>query len=176
MTTPNALIQQQGAVAQQLIEQASTLWVKAAEQSDSTDGLGIDGRINLVHSLIDLWAKGYAALVKALIAGPISGTDPSTGQASVPQPSEKITVPSQQYPRKLTAFGPFERLGIVKTTIPTSCITFKPEILDENGTTFQIVLADYAFSGANYSGKVVLTRTDGLSGATPDELAVTVGL
>jgi len=176
VTSPNALIQQQGAVAQQLIEQASALWVKAAEQSDSTDGLGIDGRINLVHNLIDLWAQGYAALVKALIAGPISGPNPSTGQTSVPQPSEPITVPKQPYMRKLTPFGPFERLGIVKTTIPASCIKFKPEILEENGDTFQIVLADYAFSGANYSGKVVLTRTEGVSGATPDELAVTVGL
>lgn len=176
MTSPNTIIQQQSAAAQQLIEQASALWVTAAEQSDTPEGLGIDARINLIHSLVDLWAKGFAALVQALIAGPVYGSGSSTGQVSVPQPSEPITVPSQPYPRKLTAFGPFERLGSVKTTIPTSCITFKPEILDENGTTFRIMLGDYAFAGANYSGKVVLTRTDGLTVPPPDERAVTVGL
>jgi hypothetical protein len=176
VTSPNALIQQQGKAAQQLIEQASALWVTAAEQSDSADGLGIDARINLIHSLVDLWVKGCAAVVQALIAGPIYSPGPSTDLVSVPQPSEPITVPPQPYLRKLTAFGPFERLGSVKTTIPTSCIRFKPEILDENGTTFRIMLADYGFAGANYSGKVVLTRTDGLTVPPPDELAVTVGL
>jgi hypothetical protein len=169
MTSPNPLIEQQGAAAQQLIEQANALWVTAAEQSDTAEGLGIDARINLVHSLVDLWAKGVAALVQALIAGPIYGPGSSTDQASVPQPSEPITVPARPFPRKLTAFGPFERLGSVKTTIPTSCITFKPEILDENGTTFRIMLGNYAFAGSNYSGKVVLTRTDGLTAPPPDE-------
>lgn len=176
MTSPNAVIQQQGAAAQQLIEQASALWVEAAEKSDSPEGLGIDARINLVHSLVDLWAKGFVALVEALVAGPVVVPGPTTGQADLPQPSEPIPVPAKPYPRKLTAAGPFERLGIVKTTIPTSCIGFKPQILDAGGTHYRILLTDYDFAGANYSGKVVLTSADGSTVEPPDEQAVTVGL
>ena len=54
MNTPNEILQAHTANTQTLVAQAGALWVTAGDKSDSAEGLGIDGRINLVHSLIDL--------------------------------------------------------------------------------------------------------------------------
>ena len=57
MTTPNNPLQEQVAAAEQIIGQARALWVAAAQKSDSAEGLGADGRIQLVHGLVDLWVN-----------------------------------------------------------------------------------------------------------------------
>jgi hypothetical protein len=166
-TTP---AQTHSAVAQQLIDKAAQVWVEAGEQSDSAKGLGIDGRITLVHNLIDLWAKGGAALVQCAIKGP--PTLPGSSEASVPLPSENIEVPATTYPRQLQAKGPFVRVGLPNVTIPVSAIGFEPSFLPAGITKFQIALKDYQYIGANYTG-TVLVSTEAL---VPDEMVVTVGL
>src|SRR4051794_14128691 len=159
-------MQAQSAVAQQLIDTAAGLWVQAAEQSDTAAGLGIDGRIALVHGLIDLWTKGFANLVQLLIKGP--GQWPGMPQATEPLPSEPVEVTATSYPRQIEADGPFVRVGMPKLTIPKSCIRFQPSFLPAGITQFRLVLADYRYVGANYIGKIKLS-TQALGNIVPDE-------
>ena len=186
MTNPNTPLQQRGAavqqVTQQLMGQASCLWMEAAEQSDSAEGLGMDGRIALVQGLVDLWVKGNVALFQALLAGPRSIRDSGSSEAagrrpSAPLPSEVVVVPAQPYPRRLEAGGPFRRIGLETRTVPQSCLAFDPEVLDANATEFRIHLNDFRFVGGNYTGTVVLVgEPTAVVGSTRDEQVVTVGL
>jgi hypothetical protein len=163
-------MQTHSAVSQQLIDKAAEIWVAAGKQSDSADGLGVDGRIALVHGLVDLWMKGWATFVECAIKGP--GALPGSSQASVPLPSEMIEVSATTYPRQLHAKGPFVRVGLPKVTIPVSAIGFEPPFLPAGFTQFQIALKDYQYVGANYTGTVVLST----QALVPDEKVVTVGL
>jgi hypothetical protein len=183
MTNPNTPLQQRAAafqhVSQEFIGQVSSLWTEAADRSDTGEGLGINGRIALVHGLVDVWAKGYVALVEALLAGPLNG--PASGSAGVsstllpsaPLPSQ-VVVPAAPYARRLDAKGPFHRVGLDNRTVPRSCIAFEPDTLNAGKTEFKIFLTDFRFVGANYNGTVVLTGET--TGSPPDELVVTVGL
>ncbi len=173
MSNPATPFQAYSAVAQQLIDKASQLWVEAGEQSDSKEGLGIDGRIALVHNLIDLWMTSWATLVECVVKLP--GALPKTSQASEPLPSEFIEVKSADHVRQLEADGPFVRVGMPKVAIPASAIGFKPPFLPAGVTQFQLVLKDYRYVGANYTGKVKLT-TQAVANVAPEEKVVTVGL
>jgi hypothetical protein len=173
VTTPAAGLSQQGDVARQLIERASALWITAAEQSDGT-GLGIDARINLAHSLVDLSVKGFVALLQAAISGPNFGATATL--ATDPWPSEEITVEAQPYPRALAATD-FERIGAPGRTVPKYCIAFAPEFLPAGITTFRIILKDSSFVGSNFTGKITLTAmVTTAAAAKPEEKVVTVGL
>lgn len=171
MTTPNASLRQ-------LAGDSNKLWVAAAEQSDTLLGLGIDDRIKLGHNLVDLWVKTYIALLQAWLGGPSGGSGSS--MASEPLPSETIEVAPRNYQRQIVADGPFVRVGLPKITIPKSAIGFAPAVLPAGITQFRIVLKDYRFIGANYTGSVTLTSgtTTGLSPTdlVPDQKVVTVGL
>jgi hypothetical protein len=172
VTTPNAALRQH-------IGDASKLWVEAAEKSDTVVGLDMDERIILGHNLVDLWVKTYIALLEAFIAGP-GGFGAGSSQASEPLPSEVIEVTPRTYPRQVTIDVPFVRVGQPTVTIPRSAIAFLPEFLPAGITQFRIVLKDYRFIGANYSGRITLTSApaEGLSPAdlVPDEQVVIVGL
>ncbi len=174
MTTPTTPMQTQSAVAKQLIDKAAEIWVEAGEQSDSTEGLGIDGRITLVHGLVDLWMKSYAMLVQALIKGP--GYWPGMSQATEPLPSEIVEADdAKPYARQIEAVGPFVRVGLPNVTIPQWAIGFQPSFLPAGITQFRLVLKDYRYVGANYTGKIRLS-TQALTNIVPDEKVVTVGL
>jgi hypothetical protein len=173
VTAPTTPMQAQSAVAQELIGKAAEIWVKAGEQSDSADGLGMDGRIALVHGLIDLWAKSTAILIQILVKGP--GSFPGTPEATEPLPSEIIEVSATSYPRQIEAEGPFVRVGLPKVKIPPYCIGFQPSFLPAGITQFRLVLKDYRYVGANYTGKIKLS-TQSLANIVPDETVVTVGL
>ena len=171
MTTPTSSLQADGAVARQLIQKHAELWVEAGEQSDSAEGLGIDGRIALVHGLCDLWMKGWATFVECAIKGPVILAGPS--QPSKPLPSESIEVPeTTTYPRQLQAKAPFVRVGMPNITIPVSAIGFEPSFLPAGFAHFRIVLKDDNYVGANYTGTVLVSTQT----STPDEINVTVGL
>ena len=172
MTAPATRLSQHGDAAKQLIGRASGLLVEAADQSDGT-GLGIDARINLMHSLVDLTVKGYVSLLQIALAGPNFGTTTTT--AADPWPSEEITVDARSYPRSLAAKD-FCRVGATGSAVPKSCIAFQPDILPAGFTTFRIVLKDYSFVGSNFTGTVILTSLDPTAAAKPEEKAVTVGL
>src|SRR4051794_137166 len=164
-------MQTQSVLGQELIDKAAALWVNAGEQSDSAEGLGIDGRIALVHGLVDLWAKGWAAAIQILIKAPGSWGMP---QATEPLPSEIVDVKTATtYPRKIEAVGPFTRVGQPKVTIPPWAIGFQPSFLPAGVTRFRLVLKDYRYIGANYTGKIKLS-TQSVSNIVPDELAVVV--
>ena len=173
MTTPANRLQTHSVVGQQLIDKAATLWVEAGEQSDSAEGLGIDGQIALVHDLIALSLTGWAAAVECVIKGP--GFLTALSQATEPLPSEIIDVGQSPYPRQLQAKGPFVRVGLEKITIPVSAIGFKPPSLPAGVTQFRLVLKDYRYVGANYKGTIVVT-TQTPSTIVTDEKTVTVGL
>jgi hypothetical protein len=170
VSTPTTPLQTHSAVAQQLIDNATDLWVQAGEQSDSKQGLGIDGRIALVHGLVDLWVKGWVAIVECAIKGP--PTSPGSPPAGKPLPSDIIEVSATTYARTFEAKGPFARVGLPKTTLPVSAIGFDPPFLPAGFTQFRIVLTDYNFAGANYTGTIKLSTQS----LVPDERVVTVGL
>jgi hypothetical protein len=169
-------------VAQKLIEDAKNMWIAAAEQSDSADGLGIDGRIGLVHGLVDITVKSWVALLEAIIKGGgafFPGPGSSTG--NTPLPSETIQVPATPYARQIEADGPFVRVGMPTVTIPPTAITFDPEFLPAGLSEIRIILKDNRFIGSNFTGKIKLTSTSsaatlGLPDIVPDEKVVTVGL
>jgi len=167
VTTP---VQTHNALAQQLIGKIADRWVVAGNQSDSAEGLGIDGRIALVHDLIDLWMNGWANFVGCAIKGPL--TLSGSSQANVPLPSEPIEVAPTTYPRQLQAQGPFVRVGLPSVTVPVSVIGFDPPFLPAGFTQFQVVLEDYNYVGANYTGTILV----GTQSLVPDEMVVTVGL
>ena len=173
MSTPTTPMQTQSALGQELIDKAATLWTEAAKQSDSADGLGVDGRIALVHGLVDLWAKGWAAAIQTLIKAP--GFWPTPGPTD-PLPSEVVDVKSATtYPRQIEAVGPFTRVGLPAMTIPPWAIGFEPSFLPAGLTQFRIVLKDYRYIGANYTGTIKLS-TQSLANIAPDERVVVVGL
>lgn len=170
MTTPPTPPQPDGAATLQLIDEVCKLWVEAGEKSDSPEGLGIDGRIALLHRLCDLWVKAWAASVSWLVTTPI--VLPGSSGSATPLPSDPIAVPATSYPRQLKAKGPFERLGLPGSKLPISAIAFDPPFLPAGLTQFRIVLKDYNYIGANYQGTVVV----GTQSLVPDEIEVTVGL
>jgi hypothetical protein len=61
-------------------------------------------------------------------------------------------------------------------TIPRSRIAFQPACLPPGDTQFRIVLEDYHFLGANYTGKVILSSMAATNIPPADEKLVTVGL
>jgi hypothetical protein len=173
VSTPTTPIQTQSVLGQELIDKAATLWTEAAKQSDSAAGLGIDGRIALVHGLVDLWAKGWAAAIQTLLKAPGFWGTP---QATDPLPSEIVDVKTATtYPRQIEAVGPFKRVGLPTMTIPSWAIGFQPSFLPAGITQFRIVLKDDRYIGANYTGTIKLS-TQSVVNIVPDELAVVVGL
>lgn len=173
MSTPTTALQTHKALTQQLIDQTATLWVNAGTQSDSAEGLGVDGRIALMHNLIDLSMLGWASLVQCVVKLPAAF--PGMSQANEPLPSEVIDVPQAPFPRQLQAQGPFVRVGVPKVAIPEWCIGFKPAFLPPGVTQFQLMVMDYRYIGANYTGTIKLTAPASANVA-PFEKVVTVGL
>jgi hypothetical protein len=171
MKTPEAALRQH-------MSDATKLWSEAAEKSDSADGLNIDERIMLGHTVVDLWVKSWIAMLEAVIKGPGFGSGASTKPE--PLPSEVVEVAPRIYPRQVKIETQFARVGLPTVTIPNSAITFAPEFLPAGITQFRIILKDYRFIGANYTGKISLTstQTTGLApqDLVPDEQVVTVGL
>jgi hypothetical protein len=179
VTGPTTPMGEQGAVAQQFVEDANKLWVTAAEQSDSTEGLGIDGRIALAHGLVDLWVKGWVAWLEAVIKGG-GAFFPGSSAADTPLPSEVVEVTARTYPRKIECDGPFVRIGLPKITIPPAGVAFDPPFLPAGLTRIRIILKDTRFIGSNFTGKIKLTSTATTTttdaAIVPDEKVVTVGL
>jgi hypothetical protein len=175
VNTPNEILQAHTANTQKLVAQAGALWVTAGDKSDSAEGLGIDGRINLVHSLIDLGIKSYVACLENLLK--VGGAIKLPGEASEPLPSDPIKVPPRPYPRQMTVDDPaFVRVGLPTTTIPKSAIAFIPPFLPAGVTEFQVVLTDNDYIGANYTGTITLTSIPATTNIAPDTTVVIVGL
>jgi hypothetical protein len=179
VTTPNNSIQEQVAAAEQVIGQVGALWVAAAQKSDSVEGLGADGRIQLVHGLVDLWVKGYVAWLEAFIKGGVFL--PGQPQATEPLPSEFIPVVPRPYLRKVECVGPFVRVGLPKVTLQPPAFVFVPEFVPAGETRIRVVLKDYRLIGSNFTGKIKLTTAATATNLVPqdlvsDEKVVTVGL
>jgi hypothetical protein len=152
----------------QLADQLVTI-VKNAADEDRAGTWGLNGWIRTIHDLIDLSVRTSAAVLQGAVSGPFWAEQPDE-----PLPSEPITVPSTTYPRTLKAAG-FERVGLPGVKLPDYCVGFQPPVLPAGKTDFRIVLRDYRFVGANYTGKVILTSLTDV-GAKSDEMPVTVGL
>jgi hypothetical protein len=162
-------IQQQAVMMRGLGDQLGTI-VKNAADEDRAGNWGLNGWIRTIHDLIDLSVRTYAAVLQAAVSGALWAEQPDE-----PLPSEPVTAKeSTNYPRALKAAG-FERVGLPEVKIPDYCIGFQPSVLPSGKTDFRIVLRDYRFVGANYTGKVILTSLDEV-GARRDEQQVTVGL
>lgn len=178
MNTPINPIDAQRAAAQKFIQDTTQLWITASTQSDSADGLGIDGRISLIHSLTDASTKAYVAWLEALLQG---GRHCAPAELGPPLPSEDITVAPRPYARNLEFVGPLVRVGLPKITIQPPAVGFDPPFLPAGLDKFRIVLRDYRLIGSNYFGTVRLTTAATATNPSPkdlvpDEVSVTVGL
>ena len=97
-------------------------------------------------------------------------------QGTEPLPSEIVDVKTAtSYPRQIEVVGPFVRVGLPKVTIPPWAIEFQPSFLPAGITQFRLVLRDYRYVGANYTGTIRLS-TQAVANIVPDEKVVTVGL
>jgi hypothetical protein len=170
MNGPARLFAQQADMMQAMVDRVNTISKKADKEDD--DGTwGVDGWIRTLHNLIDLQVRMYASFVQAAITNPLWWLEPPSGD---PQPSEPITVNEQPYPRSLKVIE-LSRLGCPTEKLQPSCVGFRPEILPAGATQFQLYLKDHNYVGANYTGKVALTKM-GDPTAKPDPEPVTVGL
>ncbi|KWX67567.1 hypothetical protein [Mycobacterium sp. NAZ190054] len=179
MTGPTNPVDVHRATTQKLIADTSRLWNTAAAQSDSAEGLGIDGRIGLVHGLIDAWVKAYVAFLETLIKS--GGCLPVPSTLGPPLPSEEITVTPRTFPRDLEFVGPLVRVGLPEVTIQPPAVAFDPPFLPAGIDRFRIVLVDHRFIGSNYAGTVRLSSSAAATNLSPqdlvpDEVSVTVGL
>jgi hypothetical protein len=161
-------IQQQADMMRGVRDQLTTIVKKAADE-DKVGTWGMTGWSRLIYDLIDLSVRTYASILQSAVSGPFWAEQPNE-----PLPSPPITVKSKSYPRGLKAAG-FERVGLPAVKIPDYCIGFQPSVLPAGKTDFRIVLRDYRFVGANYTGRVILTSLTDV-GAERDEKEVTVGL
>lgn len=177
MSTP---IGEQTAVAQKVVADAKKLWLDAAAQSDSAEGLGIDGRITLVHGLVDLWVKGCVTWLDLLLKNG-AAFFPGTAPAAAPLPSEPVTVAPKPFTRTVECACPLERVGQPAVKIPTSAVAFEPAVLPPGHTEFRLVLTNHSFVGANYTATIRLTPNApgpdvAAEDLVPEEKVVTVGL
>jgi hypothetical protein len=175
VSTPNPPMRTHSAAAQQLTSKVAQRWVQAGDQSDCAEGLGIDGRITLVHDLCDFGMKGWALLAECLVSGPGAWFGTSCECACKPLPSEPIEVPATTYSRQIEAVGPFVRVGMPNISVPVSAIAFQPASLPPGATQFQVVLTNYDYLGANYTGTIRLS-TQAVNNVAAVDKVVTVGL
>ena len=171
MTTPTSPLQEQVAAAQELIGQAGALWVAAAEQSDSADGprhrrpnsIGARSRRSV--------GEGLCRMAGSLHQGRRFLTW-YTPQATEPLPSEC----HRRAPRQHTLRGrsrPSARScesACRRSPFPAAGIVFSPPFLPAGITQFRIVLKDYRFIGANYTGKIKLTTAATATNLAPQDL------
>jgi hypothetical protein len=141
------------AVPQGLMEGINEIARDAARRNDAGT-LGVDGWIRTGHQMIDLWARTYAGILQALIAGPWWAAAPPSGE---PLPSDPIKVTARPYVRKFTIVKPFARVGLPQVRVPNQFIRFEPELLPAGQTQFRIALRNYNFVGANYTGTIRLS-------------------
>jgi hypothetical protein len=76
------------------------------------------------------------------------------------------------YSRDIEMSEGFVRVGMPKVKIPKSAIEFLPSPLPAGETRFRIVLKDYDYIGANYTGTIKLSTQS----FAVDQRVVTVGL
>lgn len=144
---------------------------RTASNTDKASDWGLDAWVRIIHELVDLQVRTGAAVLQAAMSGPWW----TEGPDEHPEPSEPVRVKSKPYPRTLEAVSEFVRVGLPQTKIPASSIGFVPAELPAGATSFQVVLKDYRFVGANYEGTVRLTKTTAPTGK-PEDMPVTVGL
>lgn len=148
-----------------------TTITRTASNTDKAGDWGLDAWVRIIHELVDLQVRTGAAVLQAAMAGPWWTDEPDQH----PEPSEPVRVSPATYPRTLEAVSEFVRVGLPETRIPASSIGFLPAELPAGETTFQVVLKDYRYVGANYAGTVRLTDTTSPDGDHED-IDVTVGL
>jgi hypothetical protein len=140
-----------------------------ASTTDKAGEWSLNGWVRVIHELVDLQVRTYAAIVQATISGPWW-----TGAINEPLPPDPVTVKAAKYPRKLT-LSTFRRVGYPQTTVAPPSLGVEPSILPAGVDEFRIVLNDPRFVGANYQGTVTLTDASG-AGMKAQQIEVTVGL
>jgi hypothetical protein len=143
-----------------------------ASKTDKAGDWGLDAWIRVIHELVDLQVRTGAAVLQTVVSGPW-WTEPLDDE---PQPSDPQKVEEvRNYPRRMQAASSFVRIGLPRMAIPAHSIGFDPEVLPAGAEEFRVVLKDYRFVGANYTGTVRLTNATNPR-AAPDDQKVIVGL
>ncbi len=171
MSAPRAQLQRQAGFTRGYFDQINAIAQDAARQDDA-GRWGIDGWIRLIHNLLDLQVRTYAAAVQAALAGPSWWLRPTSTR---PAPADPVDVPQRDYPRSVSIVAPFERIGRSDIRVPPGALLFEPPVLAAGDTSMRIVLTDDRFVGANYTGTIRLRRADG-AGRESETMTVTVGL
>ncbi|HEY2198782.1 MAG TPA: hypothetical protein VGH69_13965 [Mycobacterium sp.] len=166
---PSGTLQQQEDMVRALLYQLNVIADEAAAE-DKAGKWGLDGWIRVIHNLVDLQVRAYAAILQTSVAG-------SWWKKlffGEPWPSEPVKVDPEPFARDLRA-GAFRRAFLPRRTIPPSLIGFRPEYLPAGATQFQMYVKDYRYIGSNYTGDVFLTSRY----TTPPvstKITVTVGM
>lgn len=171
MSAPKTQLHRPAGFTREYFDQINAIAQDAARRDDA-GRWGIDGWVRLIHNLLDLQVRTYAAGVQAVLAGPAWWLQPTSTQ---PIPPDPIDVPARPYPRSLSVAQPFERVGRKDVRLPLGALTFLPPIVGAGEASFRVVLTDDRFVGANYTGTVRLRRADG-AGQDSETVTVTVGL
>jgi hypothetical protein len=90
-------------------------------------------------------------------------------------PSDPISVQADPaFPRRLSVYGYFARVGAPHVTLPPGAIQFQPANLPAGATSFAVYLTDAQYIGESYTGTVRLTGGMGSPGYV--DVPVTVEL
>ncbi|KAA0105155.1 hypothetical protein [Mycolicibacterium sp. P1-5] len=171
MTAPRPELQRPASVFRGYFDQINEI-AQDAGRRDDAGRWGTDGWVRLFHNLLDLNMRTYAGAVQVALAGPQWWLQPVSTQ---PIPPDPIDVAARSYPRSVSIFKAFERIGRPDVRIPLQALHFEPTILGARETAIQIALTDARFTGANYTGQLRLRRADG-AGQDSETVTVTVGL
>lgn len=168
MSTRKARTRQAKHLMRGYMDEITTI-VDNASVDDKEGRWGLDPWIRIIHDLVDLQVRTTAAVIQGAVAGPWWATP--ANERLDPEPVE---VEPADFPRLVSA-SPFSRVGQPKTIIPVASLDLEPHVLPAGAKQIQVLLKDYQFVGANYTGNITLTNVSDPT-AEPKTVEVTVGL
>jgi hypothetical protein len=169
VSDPKTFIEQYAAIARQMVTDAGTVALQAANEMDNGT-FGADAWGRSVIRLSDIALMGSVEVAQLIAACPDAPTSADTISKSV------AIAPDSRFERKLSIGKPFTRIGKT-TTIPNDRIALQPSVLKRGETEFKVVVRRTGLLRAHYRGTVRLVPTNPPTGTQAGaEVAVIIAL
>jgi hypothetical protein len=169
MTTPSPGIGQAAEQSRRLVAQAGAMARQATDQIDNGK-FGFNEWSRSMLEFIDLALTAAVDVAPAMMMPIPCFPKPS----DEPERSDYIKVPrATDFPRKISAVGPFVRDGQRSFVIPPHLISFEPAMLPSGQKRFRVAVTWPHLRSGTYRGRVILTATARIA---PDEFDVIINL